>query len=376
MADNKLADEIITVPEDTKAAETPKKAKKSKLEDIDSSNIIPENPETKRAMRLRTPTKRFLDEQRSQELDIVLPKGKGKALINIHNVNIKIHELKKDDLLLMNLFELIFGKTKKKVDVQKHILQFSGLQYHEPEKDKQQVKEKLEKWSNEDTINLMNLLDLNSKSDLQSELIEQIITFLENPQDSDNPKIVKEVPPVRKRVTKKQAATAETKTEEEEKELSAKRKHDELNVEDTSTITKIEGEEQKKEEEEPKKEEEQKKEEEEQKKEEVVTSTGATTIPITSTTSTDESTAIAPMKESEGQLETKETEKEKPEEDSRKLESPTKQETPEPPLKRQKVENEQSAVSPTVEPEKMEIEPTTTTNGTKVEKPMDTTTTS
>jgi len=284
-------------------------------------------------------------------------------------VNIKIHELKKDDLLLMNLFELIFGKTKKKVDVQKHILQFSGLQYHEPEKDKQQVKEKLEKWSNEDTINLMNLLDLNSKSDLQSELIEQIITFLENPQDSDNPKIVKEVPPVRKRVTKKQAATAETKTEEEEKELSAKRKHDELNVEDTSTITKIEGEEQKKEEEEPKK-------EEEQKKEEVVTSTGATTIPITSTTSTDESTAIAPMKESEGQLETKETEKEKPEEDSRKLEPTTKQETPEPPLKRQKVENEQSAVSPTVEPEKMEIEPTTTTNGTKVEKPMDTTTTS
>jgi len=359
MADNKVTEEIITVPEDTKAAETPKKAKKSKLEDIDSSNIIPENPETKRAMRLRTPTKRFLDEQRSQELDIAIPKGRGKILINIHNVNIKIHELKKDDPLLMSLFEFIFGKTKKKVDVQKHILQFSGLQYHEPEKDKQQLKEKLEKWSNEDTINLMNLLDLNPKSDIQSERIEQIITFLENPQDSDNPKIVKEVPPARRRVTKKQVA-AETKPEEEEKEekeeLSAKRKHDELNVEDTST----------------KKEEEAQKKEEEQKKEDVVTGTGATTIPITSTT--DESTAIAPMKESEGQLETKETEKEMLEEDS-KLEPPTKQETPEPPLKRQKVENEESAVTPTIELEKMETE-ATTTNGTKVEKPIDSTTTS
>jgi len=74
MADNKVSEEIITVPEDTKAAETPKKAKKSKLEDIDSSNIIPENPETKRALRLRTPTKRFLDEQRSQELILLYPK--------------------------------------------------------------------------------------------------------------------------------------------------------------------------------------------------------------------------------------------------------------------------------------------------------------
>jgi len=358
MADNKATEEIITVLEDTKAAETPKKVKKTKLEDIDRSNIIPENPETKRAMRLRTPTKRFLDEQSSQELDIAIPKGKGMILSNIHNVNIKIHEIKKEDPLLMSFFELIFGKTKKKVDVQKHILQFSGLQYHDPEKDKQQVKEKLEKWNNQDIINLMNLLDLNSKSDNQSELIEQLITFLENPQDSDNPKILKEVTPARKRITKKRAA-AETKPEEEEKELPAKRKHDEINVEDTSVITK-------KEEEEPKK-------EEEQMKKDVVTDTGATTIPITSTTSTDESATVAPMKESEGQLETKETEKKKPEEDFKKLESPKKDETPEPPLKRQKVENEQNAVAP-VEPEKMEIE-VTTTNETKVEKPIDSTTT-
>jgi len=273
-------------------------------------------------------------------------------------MRIKIHEIKKEDPLLMSFFELIFGKTKKKVDVQKHILQFSGLQYHDPEKDKQQVKEKLEKWSNQDIINLMNVLDLNSKSDNQSELIEQLITFLENPQDSDNPKILKEVTPARKRITKKRAA-AETKPEEEEKELPAKRKHDEINVEDTSAITK-------KEEEEPKKEEEQMK--------DVVTDTGATTIPITSTTSTDESVTVAPMKESEGQLETKETEKKKPEEDFKKLESPKKDETPELPLKRQKVENEQSAVAPAVEPEKMEIE-VTTTNETKVEKPIDSTTT-
>jgi len=353
MADIKATEEIITVSEDTKAAETPKKAKKTKLEDIDRSNIIPENPETKRATRLRTPTKRFLDEQSSQELDIAIPKGKGKVLTNIHNVNIKIHEIKKDDPLLVSFFELIFGKTKKKVDVRKHILQFSGLQYHDPEKDKQQVKEKLEKWSNEDITNLMNLLDLNPKSDNLSELIEQLITFLENPLDSDNPKILKEVPTATKRVTKKRTATDTKPEEEKEKELSTKRKHDEINVEDTCTTTKKEG---------------------EQMKEDVVTDTGTTTtIPITSIPSTGETTTVTPMKESEGQLETKETEKEKPEEDSKKLESPKKDETCELPLKRQKVENEQSTVTPTAQPEKMEIE--ATTNETKGEKPIDSTTT-
>ncbi|KAL3688640.1 hypothetical protein R1sor_014949 [Riccia sorocarpa] len=159
--------------------ETKKRGRKKRAE----LPIIPLS-ERDRPARERKSIDRFVAASLDKEKkEVVIKQGKGTPLMDIPNVAYKLGKRGKGDELLGMLHSLLFNQRGKANAHKYNIYRFSGFVWGEnEEKEKNRVKEKLEKYTKEGLGQLIDILDLHlPKTGKKEELVVKVLQFLESP---------------------------------------------------------------------------------------------------------------------------------------------------------------------------------------------------
>lgn len=116
-----------------------------------------------------------------------IPEGKGQKLSEIPNVSYCIRKQRvRSDPGIVALHKLIFG-VGKRAEYKQHLLDFSGFVY-----DEKTTRDKIVAKANKMHLPLLKeiLLILDQpRSGTKEQIVERLLTFLENPQPSGNPSI-------------------------------------------------------------------------------------------------------------------------------------------------------------------------------------------
>ncbi|CAK9873229.1 unnamed protein product [Sphagnum jensenii] len=138
-----------------------------------------------RPTRERKSIERFIASSVEKEIskDFQIKQGEGTPFKDIPNVAYKLSKISKNDEILSMLHSLLFHKRAKAAVLKQHILQFSGYVWTEnQEKERSRVKEKLERYTKEGLVLLIDVLDLHlPRTGKKEELVGKVLEFLEKP---------------------------------------------------------------------------------------------------------------------------------------------------------------------------------------------------
>ncbi|CAM6051062.1 unnamed protein product [Sphagnum compactum] len=139
---------------------------------------------TDRPTRERKSIERFIAfVEKDTNKDVQIKKGEGTPFKDIPNVAYKLSKISKNDEILSMLHSLLFNKRGKAAVLKQRILQFSGYVWTEnQEKERARVKEKLERYTKEGLVLLIDVLDLHlPRTGKKEELVGKVLEFLEEP---------------------------------------------------------------------------------------------------------------------------------------------------------------------------------------------------
>ncbi|XP_042413006.1 trichohyalin-like [Zingiber officinale] len=125
-----------------------------------------------------------IENEASREFQV--EKGRGTPLKDIPSVAHKLARKKPDDIKLIH--HTLFGRRGKAVNFKHHILQFSGFVWHESdEKQRDKMKEKLDKYVKDTLLDLCDLFDLpaSKANSRKEELVEKLLDFLVAPHPNN-----------------------------------------------------------------------------------------------------------------------------------------------------------------------------------------------
>ncbi|KAH8967543.1 hypothetical protein BDL97_03G082300 [Sphagnum fallax] len=138
-----------------------------------------------RPTRERKSIERFIASsvEKESSKDFQIKQGEGTPFKDIPNVAYKLSKISKNDEILSMLHSLLFHKRAKAAVLKQHILQFSGYVWTEnQEKERSRVKEKLERYTKEGLVLLIDVLDLHlPRTGKKEELVGKVLEFLEKP---------------------------------------------------------------------------------------------------------------------------------------------------------------------------------------------------
>ncbi|CAK9260851.1 unnamed protein product [Sphagnum jensenii] len=139
---------------------------------------------TDRPTRERKSIERFIAfVEKDTNKEVQIKKGEGTPFKDIPNVAYKLSKISKNDEILSMLHSLLFNKRGKAAVLKQRILQFSGYVWTEnQEKERARVKEKLERYTKEGLVLLIDVLDLHlPRTGKKEELVGKVLEFLEKP---------------------------------------------------------------------------------------------------------------------------------------------------------------------------------------------------
>lgn len=174
-------------------------------------------PPSTRPQRERKTAERFHveDTRVSKVAEIVGKKGGGTPLKDIPSIVTKMSKKTKNDDILVMFHSLLYSKRTKPNMLRKNILEFSGFPWKgNVAKEKEKVKDKLERYTKEGLQQLLDILVL-PRNGKKYQQIERIVDFLHKPVDLGNPKESDKKPP--KSGGKAKIVSDEDKEDEEEK---------------------------------------------------------------------------------------------------------------------------------------------------------------
>ncbi|KAL8147666.1 hypothetical protein AgCh_005112 [Apium graveolens] len=170
--------------DEPKAVEEKNKIKNS-VEKKKEEPKTPVAPASDRPVRERKSVERLVATiEKDSGKEFHIEKGRGTALKDIPNVAYKLSRKKNEETYKL-LHTILFGRRGKAAQVKSNISQFSGFVWHDnEEKQKNKIKEKLDKCVKEKLLEFCDVLDLPiSKATIKKEdIVTKLFDFLEAPQ--------------------------------------------------------------------------------------------------------------------------------------------------------------------------------------------------
>ncbi|BBN18046.1 protein DEK [Marchantia polymorpha subsp. ruderalis] len=177
--------EVKPIEEPMEAEEPPKEEVKETKKRSRQKREPPVTPlsERDRPARERKSIERFVASVDKGKKELVIKQGTGTPLMDIPNVAYKLGKRAKGDEILNMLHSLLYNKRGKANALKYNIYRFSGFVWGEnEEKEKNKVKEKLERYTKEGLGQLIDVLDLHlPKTGKKEELVVKVLQFLESP---------------------------------------------------------------------------------------------------------------------------------------------------------------------------------------------------
>uniref|UniRef100_A0A8R7U0Z6 Protein DEK n=1 Tax=Triticum urartu TaxID=4572 RepID=A0A8R7U0Z6_TRIUA len=144
----------------------------------------PSTPATGRPSRERKTVERYSEltpRSTPAKKSAAILQGSGTKLKEIPNVFFKLSKRKVDDNL-QSLHTILFGRRSNAHFLKRNLAQFSGFVWTDnPEKQRNRIKEKLDKMNKEKLIDFCDILDVQAKQLKKEEVSAKLLEFLESP---------------------------------------------------------------------------------------------------------------------------------------------------------------------------------------------------